>query len=243
MSTLDLSVTHSHVHFPSASFPSSLFSPPFHLGGFYYVSNTGLQRPQLASTTDLSSLLPSSTVLPIILQTPEVVLRSNLHFPHSACLLYMSPALFNTHTHTINTWSYCILIIVQGCSMVRPQPLHYESYDYHWCRAAFLSLATSTAAMLESNRMAASTHLQEWQQKGHCDNQYTALPSPGSASVRHTNQPAALVGGRRRLVSDLWVTLTISILVMTSPSECSSSPSPLKSPDSLFLVSALVSLV
>lgn len=180
--------------FPICLLPILLiFSPPLHLGGFYFVSNTGLQRPQLASTTDLSSLSPSSTVLPIILQTPEVVLRSNLHFPHSACLLYMSPALFNTHTHTINTWSYCILIIVQGCSMVRPQPSHYESYDYHWCRAAFLSLATSTAAMLESNRMAAPTHLQEWQQKGHSDNQYTAL-SPGSASVRHTNQPGLVEG-------------------------------------------------
>lgn len=189
-----------------------------------------------------SPLLPFSTIVPIILQTPEVVLRSNLHFPHSACLLYMSPGLFNTHTHTINMWSYCILIIVQGCSMVRPQWLYYESYDYHWCRAAFLSLATSTAAMLESNRMAAPTQLQEWQQKGHCDNQYTALPSPGSASVRHTNQPG-LVEGERLSNSDLRVTFTISIPVMTSPSECWSSPSQLKSPDSLFLVSGLTSLV
>lgn len=124
--------------FPISLLPILLIFSPLYLGGFYYDSNTGLQLPQLASTTDLSSLLPSSTILPIILQTPEVVLRSNLHFPHSACLLYMSPALFNTHTHAINMWSYCILIIVQGCSMVRPQPLYYESYDYHWCRAAFL---------------------------------------------------------------------------------------------------------
>lgn len=183
--------------------------PPSHPS--YFLSTTSLRRLLLCykywSTTATTGLnhrphlsLAIFKILPIILQTPEVVLRSNLHFPHSACLLYMSPALFNTHTHTRNMWSYCILIIVQGCSMVRPQPWYYESYDYHWCRAAFLSLATSTAAMLESNRMAAPTHLQEWQQKGHCDNQYTALRSPGSASVRHTNQLAAWVGGRRRLV-------------------------------------------
>lgn len=35
------------------------------------------------------------------------------------------------------------------------------------------------------------TSLEQWQRKGHCDNQYIALRSPGSASVRQTNQPSA----------------------------------------------------
>lgn len=133
----------------------------------------------------------------------------------SACIIALRHAPFHdpTLSFSMNTVSYIDYHPTraqqgraEGCCRVAPP--RWDHNDYNLVRESHECHSVQSGAPVFSHvvvlrcwwaaalRNGNPPHLWDWwRRKGHCDNQYTAPHSPGSASVRETNQPAARVGG------------------------------------------------